>query len=319
MLSSSSELDSALSSEPTSAPTTTASSPVQETEPKPSEFRVVAYDPETGHLSEATTLSTLPSPLPGHETKTLQPHEVLPRLTHPAKFLARVEPLQEQGFEIVSGSGDILIFKRVRANPGSSGRYVWKDDRATDQELEEGLIAEQETSEQRREDWETPSAMLDAIPVEDASGQRKRMVNPIDGTVAAGNFASPTGFVNHDIVSFPPSSYPPSSYPSSSSPSEESTTPYAPLEPSSTVRREESVFSGSPRWEDGRVKDEGKQKEEPKKKGRVRRVAKRAFWVGVWVAGCSYAMSVVVEFMKHGGTGAGCSSPEYAEESERGG
>ena len=42
------------------------------------------------------------------------------RLSNPIKFFPHLGPLQAQGYEIVSGSGDVLVFRRVRdAQPGA--------------------------------------------------------------------------------------------------------------------------------------------------------------------------------------------------------
>jgi hypothetical protein len=100
-----------------------------------------------------------------------------------------------------------------------------------------------------------------------------RRVNPVDGMRApeppTGNFASPTGFVNHDLHT-----------PSGTA-----------FRSGIDVRREEAVFSGRKKWD-----------EEPsdEKKGK-KSVAKRVLLGAGWVAACTWAGSVVVEFFKTGG------------------
>jgi len=88
------------------------------------------------------------------------------RLSNPAKFFPHFQPLQSQGYEIVSGSGDVLVFRRVRIGKSAST---------------ERLSAQQAHH-----------------------AQRKRTTNPIDGMqgspiATTGDFASPTGFVNYDL------------------------------------------------------------------------------------------------------------------------
>jgi hypothetical protein len=85
---------------------------------------------------------------------------------------------------------------------------------------------------------------------------------------ATGNFASPTGFVNHDLpVSDPP------------------------FKSNIDVRREEPVFSGKSNWQ-GDTESTRR-----KSKGR----GKRLLIGAAWVAGCSYAIGVVAEFFRTGG------------------
>ena len=172
--------------------------------------------------------------------------QALSRLTHPAKFLPRFSLLQSGGFEVVSAGKHFLVFKKV---PGQEGQ----------------------------------APIVDAT-TERGFSERRRPMNPIDGTTTqTGNFASPTGFVNHDVV-FPSPFAEESSFPHATS-----------SRTGGRVRREEDVFSGSSkRWWDESIRPE-------KPRGRVGKVAKRVFWVGAWTAGCFYAVGVVAEFFRTGG------------------
>jgi hypothetical protein len=89
----------------------------------------------------------------------LTPAEVLLRISNPANFFPHFAPLQAEGFEIVSGSGDVLIFRKVR------------------EAISEPQSAATSTS---------------VNPIDMTGGRR-------DFTVAASRFASPTGFVNYDL------------------------------------------------------------------------------------------------------------------------
>lgn len=186
-------------------------------------YKILAYDPTMQMINTAEATSIV------SDTATpLTPAEVLLRLSNPSKFFPHFGPLQAQGYEIVSGSGDVLVFRKVRAA----------------------------TTEKPR---------ADVI--------RKNVVNPIDGTesrpiVATGNFASPTGFVNHDMPPDPP------------------------FKTNIDVRREEPVFSGTrSTW----LNAEGNKK--GKSKSRAKRLILGAFWVGA----CSYAIGVVSEYFRTGG------------------
>lgn len=70
-------------------------------------YRVLAYDTFTMQVTRADTDSTFPS-----VKQTLHPAEVLPRLNNPARFLPYFTEMQNDGYEIVSGNEDILVFKK---------------------------------------------------------------------------------------------------------------------------------------------------------------------------------------------------------------
>ncbi|KAH8592872.1 hypothetical protein B0O99DRAFT_223183 [Bisporella sp. PMI_857] len=122
-------------------------------------YKILAYDPAMQSISIAETTSIVPD-----SATALTPAEVLLRLSNPTKFFPHFKPLQAQGYEIVSGSGDVLVFRKVReAGPA-------------------GIHAEPEKAISYLE-------------------RRRTTINPIDGMrpiAATGNFASPTGFVNYD-------------------------------------------------------------------------------------------------------------------------
>ncbi|KAL8732055.1 MAG: hypothetical protein Q9166_003008 [cf. Caloplaca sp. 2 TL-2023] len=115
--------------------------------------------------------------------------------------------------------------------------------------------------------------------------ERQRVINPVDGTVMqTGNFASSTGFVNLD------SGLPP---PFEVEEAEQSPSGYK-------VRRKEDVFSGPKgnRWDDDSVGDRTKRKSRYRRATRRRKTTKRMFWVGVWTAGCCYAVGAITEFLR---------------------
>ena len=82
----------------------------------PGLYKILAYDSSTLQVSMATTTSSvyLSTSGNGDVESPLHPTEVLSRLNNPAKFLPYFQGLQDDGYEIVSGSGDILVFKKVR-------------------------------------------------------------------------------------------------------------------------------------------------------------------------------------------------------------
>jgi hypothetical protein len=198
--------------------------------PEPTVYKILAYDPTMQSISTAETTSIVPD-----SATALTPAEVLLRLSNPAKFFPHFGPLQAQGYEIVSGSGDVLVFRKVRlAGPP-------------------GVKSESSSAYQDR---------------------TMKNTNPIDGmqstpVAPTGNFASPTGFVNHDL----PGEVDP------------------PFKSNIDVRREEPVFSGKSTW------SEGPAYPRRKKVGRVRKMLIGAAWVG----GLSYTLGVVAEYFRTGG------------------
>lgn len=200
------------------------------------------------------TAKTCSSTGPLYE-KSLTVVEALSGLTNPARFLPHLASLHNAGYEIVSGGSNILVFKK----------------------LDEGKPAAGPSDE-------ASQTMFEHHPMH---------TNPIDGTTTqTGNFASPTGFVNHDSIlppSEPEDGQPAPSYPWRSNATDK-------------IRREEPVFSGSRKsWRDHLTdgKSAGsKFKIRQRRIARRRRTVKRMFLVGTFVAGCCYAVGVVSEALR---------------------
>ncbi|KAM7220181.1 hypothetical protein V8F06_004509 [Rhypophila decipiens] len=156
------------SSASTSPPATESSSLDTAT---PMLYKVLVYNAESQSVEIAETTSIVP------DTATpLTPAEVLLRISHPSKFLPHFTPLQAQGFEIVSGNGDVLIFRKLRE--------AWVTPDPSD-----NASARQENGD--------PTALSSNPP----------LINPIDMTggglreIDAYRFTSlsPTGFVNYNL------------------------------------------------------------------------------------------------------------------------
>ncbi|KAG5982699.1 hypothetical protein E4U55_001489 [Claviceps digitariae] len=82
-------------------------------EDQPVLYKVLAYDPSTQSMSVAETCSR------AHDTSTpATPAEVLLRVSNPSKFFPYFSALQAEGYEIASGSGDLLVFRKVQ--PGTA-------------------------------------------------------------------------------------------------------------------------------------------------------------------------------------------------------
>lgn len=73
------------------------------------DYRILAYDSSVSKVntSEANTFFGA--------SETAQPHEILSRLHSPAKFVPFFAQMQQDGYEIATGGGDILVFRRSPA------------------------------------------------------------------------------------------------------------------------------------------------------------------------------------------------------------
>ncbi|KAJ3525425.1 hypothetical protein NM208_g11646 [Fusarium decemcellulare] len=127
-------------------------------EPETATYKILAYD----STSQTINVAEASSALRDDETP-MALSDALLQLSSPAKFLPYFKPLQARGYEVVSGSGDVLIFRKM--GPAT----------AQDEELE------------------VPAAI---------NPPRVNPIDMM-GRSAIGSFASPTGFVNYDTLSEP--------------------------------------------------------------------------------------------------------------------
>ncbi|KAJ5175358.1 uncharacterized protein N7482_001235, partial [Penicillium canariense] len=70
------------------------------------EYRILAYD------SSASTITTAEAGSFFGSSETTQPHKILSRLHNPAKFVPYFAQMEQDGYDIATGGGDILVFKR---------------------------------------------------------------------------------------------------------------------------------------------------------------------------------------------------------------
>lgn len=92
---------------PESSPPSSAQSHYSSPSP-PTTYRVLAYDLSTRQVTTAETTSSQ------YAKESVHPADVLPCLNNPAKFLPHFATMRRDGYEIVSGGGDVLVFKKTR-------------------------------------------------------------------------------------------------------------------------------------------------------------------------------------------------------------
>lgn len=77
---------------------------------RPATYKILAYDPSSSQVTDAEVTSSAYSA----EETPLSPEDVFSYLNNPAKFLPYLSQLDAEGYEVVSGTGDVLVFKKVR-------------------------------------------------------------------------------------------------------------------------------------------------------------------------------------------------------------
>jgi len=155
-----------------------------------SHYQILAYDPSDNAVHTASASQTYTPPT---GDKFLGLTDALTRLHAPAKFLPLLTECQKHGYEIVCASGNLLILKREGCGRG-----------------EESI---------GREGGANAGAKMNGSDLVDGTGAAPP-------EPATGNFASPTGFVNHDAIFSGPSAA-------------------RPRQSGRIVRKEEPVFSGT--------------------------------------------------------------------------
>lgn len=184
---------------------------------EPTIYKILAYDPTMQSVSIAETTSIVPD-----QAAPLTPSEVLVRMSNPTKFFPHFEPLRAEGFEIVSGSGDVLVFRKVREPEISPSSVSSSPSSST-------------TTSSSPYSPETTNATTPPVNPIDMMGKQ-----PLPNAAA---FASPTGFVNYNDSCFVEQETPPRP---------------PPLPYNIKVRREEPVFSGPKVYADRRRKNKKK-------------------------------------------------------------
>ena len=179
---------------------------------EPALYKILAYDSGNDTVTVVTTPSTFTE-----DEGPLSISRALSQLYRPARFVPHFATLQSEGYQVISATKDLLVFRKIAQPPTAK------------QPTEEPL----------------PEIIPDSTPP-----SPRAHINPIDGTqrpafsIPTGNFASPTGFVNYDPVLTPEEL---SSYRSTSSASATETEPDTAAS-AQRVRRQEPVFSGSDRY-----------------------------------------------------------------------
>jgi len=237
---------------------------------EPPLYRILAHDSGNDLLTTAMTSSNISN----NETPISIP-QALSQLYQPARFVPHFAELQREGFQVIYGAKDLLVFKKVKT-------------RGVDQ------------AEPSLDSHTTINKSVTAEVKSYPAG-----VNPIDGMShsiepSTGSFASPTGFVGDRWDTFSRSERDPPSRAATQSNTEstESETRRDLDEDSDVrhyprVRREEHVFSGSRL---GRMKSAKREAKEARRKWRGWRGRFRwALSVGLGAGAVAYGVGAIAE------------------------
>ncbi|KAI7465020.1 hypothetical protein KC357_g7748 [Hortaea werneckii] len=338
-------------------PTTPEVSPVSTIEwEHPPLYKVLAYDSGNDKFSTATT--TTPAFLGATVETPISIPQALSQLYQPARFVPHFAELQREGFQVIHGTRDLLVFKKVKtsndtfsakeADAASSGQASLVD-HGLIKPMENGMAEDAAnfygrlTAAGEKMGKDTgkgyDSTALESgrilVPYENALAQEaaqaydenaaapRPSINPIDGSsglsggtplseVSTGNFASPTGFVNHDPV-FPAEGGPKDDFGGAVVEGADTKLKSARAQewengagagseyrhsPTTRVRREEPVFSGSKkRWNE---RHERHHRRSPRSQHHRKRGGLFGWVVkvGVSAAAVSYVIGVAAEYSR---------------------
>lgn len=284
----------------------------------PTLYKILAYDPTMQTINEAETTSFVPD-----TSAALTPAEVLLRLSNPSKFFPHFKPLQEQGFGIASGSGDVLVFRKVR-EPASA--------------VQPASTAATSTPSEEIPKPPTAEAAETLKSAKDTSPAPAKAVNPIDLMGRDRDYeddrsfgsamwtTSPTGFVNYNSLRSVLEEYRQREAQRRAKEEEQAVKDKEPnlekddkstgsasapsgFKSNIEVCREEPVFSGSKEWAaESAAAAGGKHSEraggkvtDARSGDKKKSLAKRMLVGAAWVGALSYAVGVVSEYFVTGG------------------
>ncbi|KAK5686638.1 hypothetical protein LTS10_002761 [Elasticomyces elasticus] len=299
---------------------------------EPPVYKILAYDSGNDMFSTATTTANFTD----NETPISIP-QALSQLYQPARFVPHFAALQQEGWQVIHGTADLLVFKKVAKVVKPEAAKPADDVSSL---VDHGVITPKEnalaqeaanfydlykpspkeydpTSIENGKLMPYENAMAqEAAHAYDAAVARSTAVNPIDGMaktsaqpeVSTGHYASPTGFVNHDRSFLDDVSSAKireaMNKKETASLAEDVDSPQS----SRPMRRQEHVFSGTQRAESQSQRprnDRHKRhlrREETRRSGRRRDrrggAVKWALGVGVGAAGVAYAVGVAAEYAR---------------------
>jgi hypothetical protein len=269
-------------------------------------YKVLAYDSGNDMMSTATTTSNFT----GTETPISIP-EALSQLYAPARFVGAFAELQHEGYQVIYGTKDLLVFRRV-AKPSAASV-----EQATPALADHGLVAGQNHPDH----WNVDSAVK---PVDSKMSNESAStgVNPIDGTSRM-----QADYMNKIIAKAAQQNNPDSTSPAKSVLPDESDNVFdteTDWRHYPRVKREEyPVFTGTRRkWRQSRRSEDAtstqhkfERREQREQRRRRRAVWRTAIGTGIVGAGVAYFVGAAAEKSRKGDSGKG--GNEWAKKIEK--
>ena len=280
---------------------------------EPPLYKVLAYDSGNDTFTQAVTTS---ASLGSSNERPISIPQALSQLYQPARFVPHFAQLQKDGYQVIYGTSDLLVFRKVAAaavTPESTPEPTLVD-HGLIKPMENALVEE---AANNHEHYSNAALMRSHDPTSVENGKlmpyenlmaqeaanaydakaKEPLINSIDPTMtAAARFANPTGFVNHDPVSI-------DTKPASTRPA---------------PKREEQLYSGSrlapkpksrthgpfgpreerqPGWNVGQERHHRRAERDQRDRRRRRRrgAVKWVLSVGLVSVGLTYAIGVMAE------------------------
>lgn len=244
-------------------------------------YRVLTFDSDKQSVvsSNATSLAPFQQMLPVESFKLLN---------DPAKFFPDVMTLHKEGYTLVAGTSNSLVFRKPAHAQEYADHEVAQFIKGADYSRSTSLLnAATDGYEPKMPSSKNANAMQDQqqetstgpLPAAPASTPSPKLTNP----ASADTEPSTPQSISHE-----------SAKSDSSSPS-----PVKDLPPSSKVRREEAVFSGRSRshWQDSERKQTSKKHRRARKQAR-RSKLKNVIVTGTATAALCYAIGVISQLMQ---------------------
>ncbi|KAJ5480884.1 hypothetical protein N7539_006778 [Penicillium diatomitis] len=248
-------------------------------------YRILAFDSSTASVTttEADTFFGTSEQAPTHE--------ILSRLHNPANFVRYFGKMQEDGYEIATGGGDILVFKRTFNGPGKSpvqGPATGFKDPTIPADVQADL-----------KNYQMPEDAFDM-------SRYVHHYDPSSSTIKPSTSGSAPPLPRN---SPPPNrNQPETTY---------SSRPSSPPDPDSSSNQASFAQMSAPTPSEQQQHSHSESKSKSIPKSTFRKILRRMFLTGTITAASCYAMGVLVEYFRTGGTDGRGADGFTAFESER--
>jgi hypothetical protein len=241
---------------------------------QPPVYKILAYDSGNDFFSTATTSSNITN-----RESAISIPDALSKLYQPARFLPHFAELQQNGYQVIHGSKDFLVFKKLKESADGEASLV-----------DHGLFKTTDTQAEPLTNLVEPLA----------SGKTGgAAVNPIDGTVRVesdvASYASPTGFVGDRWADIMSHAGKPTIHNEDRNGGQSDDANDTEIKHFPRVRREERVFSGRKKARGSRYEYASSNEENLRRKYGWGSRIRWALTVGLGASAVAYGVGAAVE------------------------